>query len=375
LATVTRPSTDLPDPGSPLNAEPIRDAINNTWSFLEGNNIDSGNVDYTSSDGVMVLNAAQTSTALKTFKITTNGAASVQDIGVFEWDPADASPAANQGIGFSFKMSDSANNQDEVATFEIVQTTITQSSEASDIVMSTMTGGALAERLRIDGSAAAVNIAGAAGAPAILNLQTAETTVVNGDILGRIEFQAPSEASGTDAILVAASIWAEADDTFAANNNDADLVFAVAESETAAERMRLSYDGTNVGLTFSGNTTVSTGGNTLTNSDAIQQNSTITVGANTDGHDVKFFGNASGAYLEWDESADQLRIMGASADATTSTGKLLLATSLTDINANDVLGKIDFQAPHEAGGTDAITVAASIQAIAQGTFAAESQCH
>ena len=64
--------------------------------------------------------------------------------------------------------------------------------------------------------------------------------------------------------------------------------------------------------------------------------------------------------------------MGASADATTSTGKLLLATSLTNINANDVLGKIDFQAPHEAGGTDAITVAASIRAIAQSTFSSSS---
>ena len=72
--------------------------------------------------------------------------------------------------------------------------------------------------------------------------------------------------------------------------------------------------------------------------------------------------------MEWDESEDQLRIMGASADATTSTGKLLLATSLTDINANDEIGKIEFQAPHEAGGTDAITVAASIKAIAQATF-------
>ena len=103
---------------------------------------------------------------------------------------------------------------------------------------------------------------------------------------------------------------------------------------------------------------------------AVTHTNTITVGVNDTGHDVKFFGASAGAYMEWDESADQLRIMGASADATTSTGKLLLATSLTDVNANDVLGKIDFQAPHEAGGTDAITVAASIQAIAQGTFAA-----
>ena len=96
--------------------------------------------------------------------------------------------------------------------------------------------------------------------------------------------------------------------------------------------------------------------------------STITVGVDDTGQDVKFFGASAGAYMEWDESADQLRIMGASADATTSTGKLLLATSLTDINANDVIGKVEFQAPHEAGGTDAITVAAAIEAVAQGTF-------
>ena len=99
-----------------------------------------------------------------------------------------------------------------------------------------------------------------------------------------------------------------------------------------------------------------------------QFSGTVTVGVDDTGKDVKLFGASAGAYMEWDESADELRIMGASADATTSTGKLLLATSLTDINANDVIGKIDFQAPHEAGGTDAITVAASIQAVAQGTF-------
>jgi len=101
------------------------------------------------------------------------------------------------------------------------------------------------------------------------------------------------------------------------------------------------------------------------------QTAAFTVGVDDTGYDVKFFGASAGAYMEWDESVDQLRIIGASADATTSTGKLLLATSLTDINANDVLGKIDFQAPLEAGGTDAITVAASIQAIAQGTFASD----
>jgi len=109
----------------------------------------------------------------------------------------------------------------------------------------------------------AQEVRGDAGAAGSLLLSTAELTAVDGDILGRIDFQAPLEASGTDAILVGASIWAEADDTFAADNNDTDLVFAVAESETAAERMRLSYDGTTVGLTFSGVTTISTAAGAL----------------------------------------------------------------------------------------------------------------
>ena len=103
---------------------------------------------------------------------------------------------------------------------------------------------------------------------------------------------------------------------------------------------------------------------------AVQADGTITVGVDDTGYDVKFFGASAGAFMLYDESVDQLEIRGASADATTSTGKLLLSTALTDINANDVIGKIDFQAPLEAGGTDAITVAASIQAIAQGTFSA-----
>ena len=42
---------------------------------------------------------------------------------------------------------------------------------------------------------------------------------------------------------------------------------------------------------------------------------TLSVGVDDTGYDVKFFGASAGAYMEWDESADELRIMGASADA------------------------------------------------------------
>ena len=67
MATVTRPTDALPDPGDALKAEPIRDHIANILTFIESNNIDSSNVDYSSTDGIMVLDQAQTVTGAKNF--------------------------------------------------------------------------------------------------------------------------------------------------------------------------------------------------------------------------------------------------------------------------------------------------------------------
>ena len=78
-----------------------------------------------------------------------------------------------------------------------------------------------------------------AAGPGALTLATGELTVVNTNRLGQIDFVAPLESSGTDAIVAGASIWAEATDTFAADNNTTDLVFAAATSEAAAARMRM----------------------------------------------------------------------------------------------------------------------------------------
>ena len=47
-----------------------------------------------------------------------------------------------------------------------------------------------------------------------------------------------------------------------------------------------------------------------TNSTGVTASGTLTVGADTDGHDVKFFGNTSGAYMLWDESTDDLILGG-----------------------------------------------------------------
>tara|TARA_R110002051_G_scaffold229801_2_gene291706 strand:- start:1287 stop:3119 length:1833 start_codon:yes stop_codon:yes gene_type:complete len=76
----------------------------------------------------------------------------------------------------------------------------------------------------------------------VLNLSTRELTVVDADQLGRIEFQAPAE-TGSDAVLVAASIYAEADGTFSATVNATDLVLATAHDGAAAERVRITSQG------------------------------------------------------------------------------------------------------------------------------------
>ena len=84
----------------------------------------------------------------------------------------------------------------------------------------------------------------------VLTLSTMETTVVANDVLGRINFRAPLEASGTDAILPGASIHALATDTFAADNNETAIVLSTASSDAEGtaggglnERMRITSAG------------------------------------------------------------------------------------------------------------------------------------
>jgi hypothetical protein len=115
--------------------------------------------------------------------------------------------------------------------------------------------------------------------------------------------------------------------------------------------------------------TVDVNASTAVNVDgATQLNNTLTVGVDDTGYDVKFFGASAGAFMIYDQSEDTLEIRGASADATTSTGKLLLSTALTDINDGDVIGSIGFSAPQEGSSGDARLVGASIFAEADATF-------
>ena len=79
--------------------------------------------------------------------------------------------------------------------------------------------------------------------PVILTLQTGETDMAADDVIGKIEFQAPDEGTGTDAVLVAAAIQAVSEGDFSSSANATRIEFMVGASEAAAKKMLLTSAG------------------------------------------------------------------------------------------------------------------------------------
>ena len=241
--------------------------------------------------------------------------------------------------------------------------------------------------------------------PFALTIQTGETDIAADDVLGKIDFQAPDEGTGTDAILVAAGIEAVSEGDFAADNNATKLSFKTAASEAAAEKMKLSSTGV---LTLNGGSgalvipndgNIGSAGDTdaiaISNAGVVSLSAT-TAATNTStgaltvaggvgiaadlfvGDDLALDSDA--AVLSFGDDQDVTMTHVADSGLTlknTSTGDdtpfvLTIQTGETDIAADDVLGKIDFQAPDEGTGTDAILVAAGIEAVSEGDFSATS---
>jgi len=85
---------------------------------------------------------------------------------------------------------------------------------------------------------------------------------------------------------------------------------------------------------------------------------------------VIYFGNDQEVKLT--HSADSGLLLKHTATADDKPINLVLQTGETDMAANDVIGKISFQAPDEGTGTDAILVSGAIQAVAEGDHSSSS---
>jgi hypothetical protein len=85
---------------------------------------------------------------------------------------------------------------------------------------------------------------------------------------------------------------------------------------------------------------------------------------------IIYFGNDQDVTLT--HSADSGLLLKHTATADDKPINLVLQTGETDMAADDVIGKISFQAPDEGTGTDAILVSGAIQAVAEGDHSSSS---
>ena len=169
--------------------------------------------------------------------------------------------------------------------------------------------------------------------PVVLTLQTGETDIAQDDVLGKIQFQAPDEGTGTDAILVAAGIQAVSEGDFSSSSNATALHFLTGASEAASSKMHLGSGGD--------------------------------LSLSTDGASI-FFGASS--EIELRHVADDGLILKHVGTGDGKEPSLTFQAGDNDIAADDVLGQINFQAPDEGAGTDAVTVAGHIKCISEGDF-------
>jgi len=265
--------------------------------------------------------------------------------------------------------------------------------------------------------------------PFLLTIQTGETDIAADDILGTINFQAPDEAQGTDAILVAAGIDAVSEGDFSSSNNATKLSFKTAASEAAAEKASLSSTGVFTATSFAGSGAGLTAGTTPLTTLDIDGGTDIgeaivdadlfiidngaggtnrktaasrlktyvgaadltSIGSNLvpDGVGTRDIGTTS---AEWNDiylADTSVVYFGNDQDITLThvadVGLTLTHVATADnkpivfqlkseedaIIADEVIASIEFAAG-DSDGTDGATVAAGIHAIAEGTFAADA---
>jgi len=79
--------------------------------------------------------------------------------------------------------------------------------------------------------------------PVSLTLQTGETDMAANDVIGKLQFQAPDEGTGTDAVLVSAAIQAVAEGDHSSSSNATRLEFLTGASEAAAKKWSITSAG------------------------------------------------------------------------------------------------------------------------------------
>ena len=159
----------------------------------------------------------------------------------------------------------------------------------SDVALSFISASSI---FRITSAVTEMYSASAGALGAVLSFWQESASPAGSDVIGRLIFRGEDDASAKrDYAKVDAVIT-----NVAAANPEGDLRFFAANTGTLTEMLRLAGSGGIMTVTATS-----------------QFNGTITTGVDDTGYDVKFFGATSGKYWLWDESADQMIVLGSSA--------------------------------------------------------------
>ena len=106
-----------------------------------------------------------------------------------------------------------------------------------------ITRNATATNIDISGTTTVNSITSKSEDGSVLKLQSSTTDVQVNDVLGKIEFQSPDEATGDVATMVGASIVAKSEGDFSSTANPTTLSFMTGGSAAASERMTIDSSG------------------------------------------------------------------------------------------------------------------------------------
>ena len=306
------------------------------------------------------------------------------DGGILNLQTSDTTVVANDVVGaVHFQAPDEGSGTDAILLASkieaVAEGTFSASSNATSLVFSTASSaaaGTVAGKMTFTSGGELVikDTDTADGSSPTITLQSGDTDIAQDDVLGSINFQAPDEGTGTDAILVAAGIAAVSEGDFSSSSNATKLVFKTGSSEAASEKMSLSSAGL---LTVADDIVIGDGKTIGSSSDpdaiAIGSDGDVTLTQDLElQHDGAILSFGANDEITLTHSHNSGLLLKNTNTGDDNPAILILQTGDTDIAQNDALGKLQFQAPDEGAGTDAITVAASIEAISEGDFSSSS---
>ena len=173
----------------------------------------------------------------------------------------------------------------------------------------------------LDGAGSGAAVVDAFASLNVVDLKVQDDLTVTDDLTvnGDIDLEGAIDVNGTtnlDAVDIDGATQIDATVTVGVDDTGYDVKFFGATSgaymlwDESADDLKLVGA---AGLTVAGDADI----DGTTNLDAVdidgatQIDATVTVGVDDTGYDVKFFGATSGAYMLWDESADDLKLVGA----------------------------------------------------------------